>query len=119
MAFTIRFSPEVNVEKLDEIARMHGLSRKALLDRLAMEVIEQGFVPRQPGEGFRASAPRGGFLALTQEDGYVASAENDLAEDERQVFEQARQMAKQGFWYPAKRMLLDSGFNLEMITVQK
>ena len=119
MAFTMRFSPEVNVDKLDAIARMHGLSRKDLLDRLAIEAIEQGFIPRQPGEGFRASAPGGGFLALTQEDGYVASADSDLAEDERQVFEGARQMAKQGFWFPAKRMLLDSGFNLEIIAVQK
>jgi hypothetical protein len=119
MAFTMRFSPEVNIEKLDEIARIHSLTRKELLDILALEAVKQGFIPRQVGEGFRAFAPSGGILSLTQENGYVASGDNNLTEKEQKIFEQARNMAKQGIWYSAKQVLMDAGFNLEMITISK
>jgi hypothetical protein len=119
MAFTMRFSSKVDIEKLDEIARAHSLTRKDLLDLLAIEAVKQGFVPRQKGEGFRAFTPGGGVLSLAQESGYVSSGGNNLTEDEQHIFEQAREMAKNGFWYPAKQTLIDAGFDLEMIIVQK
>lgn len=113
--FTTRFS-EPLIQPLDQLAAAHGLSRNAFLEHLARQAVQRGFIPIRNGEGFKASAPSGGVLTLIQQDGFVAAGQRDLAADELEAFQQARQLAEQGNWYRAKRLLAQAHFSVVNVT---
>jgi hypothetical protein len=119
MAFTMRFSDKVDIDRLDELARQHGLARKDFLELLTLEAVEAGFIPRQAGEGLRAFAPGGGVMTLVRENGYITSGAGNLNEKEQRIFEQVKSLAEKGYWIPAKQTLTETGFSLESITIQK
>lgn len=115
MAFTMRFRDEVDVQKLDEIARMHKLDRTTFLNELAQLVIRQGFVPMLVGEGYRATSPEGGVVALTIDNGVVSSGASGLTNRENTVYQQAKQLAEDGFWHPARSCLIKGGFEVKNV----
>jgi hypothetical protein len=119
MAFTMRFSDKVDIDRLDDLARQHGLARRDFLELLTLEAVEAGFIPRQAGEGLKAFAPGGGVLSLLRENGYISSGAGNLTGEQQRIFEQVRSLADRGFWIQAKHILVDAGFNLEIITNQK
>lgn len=117
MAFTMRFSDDIDVEELDRLARnLHGVDRTQFINLLIRRAIEQGFVPRQVGEGYKATSPNGGILSLVQDEGYVSSGKYELTEGEVIVFEQARELADNGLWGAAKHILQTAGFEITNAT---
>jgi hypothetical protein len=109
----MRFRDEVDVPKLDEIARMHKLDRTTFLNELARLAICHGFVPMLLGEGYRATSPEGGVVAFTIDSGFVSSGASRLSNREVAIYQQARQLAEEGFWYPAKVCLIKGGFEVK------
>ncbi|MCI0560561.1 MAG: hypothetical protein MN733_18905 [Nitrososphaera sp.] len=117
MAFTMRFSDDIDVEELDRLARnVHGVDRTQFINLLIRQAIEQGFVPRQVGEGYKATSPNGGILSLVQDEGYVSSGKNGLSEEETTAFEQAHELASSGLWDAAKHILQIAGFEITNVT---
>lgn len=117
MAFTMRFSDDINVEGLDHLARnIHGVDRTQFINLLIKQAIERGFVPRQVGEGYKATSHNGGVLSLVQNEGFVSSGNNNLTEEEATAFEQAREFASSGLWDAAKHILQTAGFEITNIT---
>ena len=117
MAFTMRFSDDIDVEELDRLARnIHGVDRTQFINLLVKQAIKQGFIPRQVGEGYKATSPNGGILSLVQDEGYVSSGKNELTEKEMAAFEQARQLADSGLWDAAKHVLQTAGFEIIFVT---
>ncbi len=118
MAFTMRFRDEVDVKKLDQIARSHGLDRTAFLNYLAMTAVEQGFVPMLPGEGYRATASSGGMVFLTMDKESASGTASGLTDEEEMAYQQAQNLADAGFWHPAKFYLRQAGFEvIDVITI--
>jgi alkyl sulfatase BDS1-like metallo-beta-lactamase superfamily hydrolase len=117
MAFTMRFSDDIDVEELDRLARNeHGIDRTHFINLLIKQTIAQGFVPRQVGEGYKATSSNGGVLSLVQNEGFVSGGNNNLTEEEAAAFEQARQFASSGLWDAAKHILQTAGFEITNVT---
>lgn len=117
MAFTMRFSHDVDVEKLDYLARsVHGVDRTHFINLLIKQAVKQGFVPRQVGEGYKAISNNGGVLSLVQDEGFVSSGKSGLTSAEVVAFEQASQLAGKGLWDAARYILQTADFTVTRIT---
>lgn len=117
MAFTMRFADDIDVEKLDHLARVvHGLDRTRFINLLIKQAVVQGFIPRQLGEGYKATSANGGVLSLIQDEGFVSSGKSGLTPPETTAFEQARQLASSGLWAAARHTLQAANFTVTNIT---
>ena len=118
MAFTMRFSDEVDVEELDKIARLHGLKRTEFLNTLILQAIQQGFVPRFDGEGVRAFGSQGGVVSLRQVDNAIeCDVDDSLTKNETAAMKKAVSLASRKLWVAAKQQLMDAGFIVYEITL--
>lgn len=108
MAFTLRFDP-TTIKELDEMAEQHGMNRKEILTHMVNQALQQGIIPRRPGEGLAFSSNGGsGLLAIIGND--VILAADSLTAEETEIVRQAQSLAQHNQWGAAKLWLTQAGF---------
>lgn len=114
-AFTIRLDDDLT-EALDRLFPLLGFkSRNQFLEHLAEKAVERGFIPAKAGQGYLVKSHNGGSFSLIQQAGFVSSGGSGLTDEEDDLFQQARELASQGQWYEARKLLREAGLEVEYI----
>lgn len=101
MAFTMRFSDDIDGEELDHLARnVHGTDRTNSLTCSLSKPLGKGLFPGRSEKDTRQLPPHDTILSLAQNEGYVSSGKYELTEEEVAAFEQARELASSGLYKP-------------------
>lgn len=113
--FTLRVDDEL-VERFDNLASEHGMTRTALIVQLMEDALNAGYVPMREGEGFRAITGSGAEIALTRHEKYVSSGKHGLLNDDQEAaFERACLIISPengSQWVEARRTLEKAGFKV-------
>jgi hypothetical protein len=113
--FTLRVTDKQLVQEFDELAKIHGMTRTAFIIQLMRDAVNNGFIPTQDGEGFRALTSNGGEATITRHNDYVSGGMRGLNKKQEAAFELAKKLAspEQGSqWIQARKTLEDCGFKV-------
>lgn len=116
--FTLRIDDETLVEAFDQLARLHGLTRTALIAQLMSDAVRAGYVPVRDGEGLRGTTAAGGEVTLMRHNGYISGGMHGLTDDERTAYEYARQLVSPvagSRWVEARKLLESAGFTISRL----
>ena len=113
--FTLRIDDEQLVKAFDELAKIHGLTRTALILQLMRDAVNAGYIPMRDGEGYRALAASGGEATITRHNDYVSGGAHGLDGEQAAAYELAKELAgPQGGsqWLQARQILENAGFKV-------
>lgn len=114
--FTLRIDDDNLIDRFDELAREHGMTRTALIVQLMQDALNAGYVPMRSGEGLRAITGSGAEVALTRHEKYVSSGRTGLLSEEQEAaFERACVLAapeRGSQWVEARKTLEAAGFKV-------
>ena len=113
--FTLRIDDEQLVKAFDELAKIHGLTRTALILQLMQDAVNAGYFPMRDGEGYRALAENGGEATITRHNNYVSGGMQGLNKNQEAAYELARKLASPeggSQWIQARQVLEKSGFKV-------
>jgi hypothetical protein len=114
--FTLRVDDDNLIERFDELARDHGLTRTGLIVQLMRDALDAGYAPRRPGEGLRAITGSGAEVSLERREKYVSSGRTGLLTDEQEAaFARACELAapeRGSQWVEARKTLEAAGFKV-------
>ena len=113
--FTLRIDDEQLVKDVDELARIHGMTRTAFIIQLMQDAVNAGYFPMRDGEGFRAISDTGGEATITRHNDYVSGGMRGLNKKQEAAYELAKKLAspEQGSqWIQAREILEKSGFKV-------
>ena len=114
--FTLRVNDDELVDRFDELARDHGMTRTALIIQLMKDALSAGYVPMREGEGFRAITGSGAEVSLTRHERYISSGKHGLLNDAQEAaFERAQALAspeRGSQWVEARKTLEGAGFKV-------
>jgi hypothetical protein len=113
--FTLRVESDL-VDKFDNLARDHGMTRTALILQLMEDALNAGYVPMRAGEGLRAITGSGAEVSLARHENYVSSGKHGLLNDDQEAaFAWAQQIVKPengNQWVVARKALEKAGFKV-------
>jgi hypothetical protein len=114
--FTLRVDDDALIDRFDELARDHGMTRTALIVQLMQDALNAGYVPMRPGEGLGAITASGAEVSLTRHEKYVSSGRTGLLTDEQEeAFVRACLLVapeRGSQWVEARKTLESAGFKV-------
>lgn len=113
--FTLRIDDEQLVKEFDELAKIHSMTRTALILQLMCDAVNAGYVPMRDGEGYRALVESGGEATIIRHNDYVSGGKRDLDENQEAAYELAKRLASPeggSQWPQARQILEKSGFRV-------
>lgn len=114
--FTLRINDDNLVKQVDSLARVHGMTRTALITQLMEDAVNAGYVPIRIGEGYRAITGSGAEISLIKNKKSVGSEQNGLLnDDQEEAYRRAKQISEPGYgsrWLEARMVLEEAGFKV-------